>query len=128
MGKPTRDLLDYHVETTWTRQGVEDWSFLCLARLTFELRVDAKLSVVVGTPHVHFCKVSNFRSLKLLASLETSCIVGRLVCKSIRGDEAINYFEIVIGRPFLWIIVFKLRFVFERLFILGVCDFLKVSP
>ena len=104
------------------------WSFLCLARLTFELRVDAKLSVVVGTPHVNFCKVSDFSSFKLLASVETSCVVGRLVCKSIRGDEAISYFEIVSGRPFLRIIVLKLRFVYERLFILGVCDFLNVSP
>ncbi len=104
------------------------WSFLCLARLTFELRVDAKLSVVVRTPHVNFCKVSNFSNLKLLASAETSCVVGRLVCKSIRGDEAISYFEIVSGRPFLRIIVLKLRFVYERLFILGVCDFLNVSP
>ena len=128
MGKPTRYLLDYHVETTWTRQGVKIWSFLCLARLRFELRVDAKLSVVVRTPHVNFCKVSNFSSLELLASVETTCVVGRLVCKGILGDEAISYFDIVGGRPFLRIIVFKLRLVYERLFILGVCDFLSVRP
>lgn len=104
------------------------WSFLCLARLTFELRVNPKLSVVVGTPNVNFCKVSDFSSLKLLATLETSCVVGRLVCKSIRSDKTISYFEIVRRRPYLRIIVLKLRFVCERLFILGVCDFLNFCP